>query len=88
MDEEIKPGMALQKAFTVWGDRMWETGAMGASPGPPKPFSRLPISYDNAFGGVDDFSPFPEEHRTYLPNPVGRGWHRLTQRELVDASGE
>lgn len=75
---------AMQKAFTVWGDRVWEAGVTGASPSQPRPFTRLPISYDNAFGGVDDFSPFPEEHRTYLPNPVGRGWHRLTQRELVD----
>jgi hypothetical protein len=75
---------AMQKAFTVWGDRVWEASVTGAAPGPPRPFTRQPISYDNAFGGVDNFSPFPEEHRTYLANPVGRGWHRLMQKELVD----
>lgn len=89
MAERVVVGLqfgAMQKAFTVWGDRVWEAGVTGAAPGPPKPFSRLPISYDTAFGGVDSFSPFAEEHRTYIANPIGRGWHRLTQKELVDGT--
>jgi hypothetical protein len=35
---------------------------------------------------VDSFSPFAEEHRTFLANPIGRGWHRITQKELVDGT--
>lgn len=86
MAERVVVGLqvgTMQKAFTVWGDRVWEAGMTGIEPGRPRPFAQLPITYGNAFGGVDGFSPFPEEHRTYLPNPVGRGWHRLLQKELV-----
>jgi hypothetical protein len=44
----------------------------------------MPISYDRAFGGVDNFHPDPAQHRPYMPNPVGRGYHRLLEPYLVD----
>src|SRR6185312_23502 len=33
---------------------------------------------------VDNWHPDPTQHRTYLPNPVGRGYHRLLEPYLVD----
>jgi hypothetical protein len=72
-----------QKLFTVVGDRMWRGGPVPRA-GTPEPFEVMPISYDRAFGGVDNFHPDPAQHRTYLPNPVGRGYHRLLEPYLVD----
>jgi hypothetical protein len=78
----IKVG-AWQKLFTVVGDRNWRGGPVPRA-GTPEPFEVMPISYDRAFGGVDNFHPDPAQHRTYLPNPVGRGYHRLLEPYLVD----
>jgi hypothetical protein len=44
----------------------------------------LPISYDVAFGGVDDKHPDPAEHSTYRRNPTGRGFHKHLKREWVE----
>ena len=78
----IKVG-AWQKVFTVVGDRNWRGGPVPRA-GTPEPFEVMPISYDRAFGGVDNFHPDPAQHRAYLPNPVGRGYHRLLDPHLVD----
>jgi hypothetical protein len=34
----------------------------------------MPISYDNAFGGIDTSQGDPANVKTFLPNPVGRGY--------------
>ena len=72
-----------QKVFMVVGDRVWRGGPVPRA-GTPEPFEVMPISYDRAFGGVDNFHPDPAQHRAYLPNPVGRGYHRLLEPYLVD----
>ncbi|HUB15132.1 MAG TPA: DUF2169 domain-containing protein [Acetobacteraceae bacterium] len=84
--ERIAVGLQVggwRKAFTVWGNRVWRGAAMGYTPSDPVPFSRLPISYDNAFGGTDERMRNPTQVRSYLPNPVGRGWHHHIYPELV-----
>lgn len=78
--ERIAVGLRLgdwRKSFAVWGDRQWRSAAIGYAPSEPWPFDRMPISYDNAFGGTD------ARMRSYLPNPAGRGWHHQIHRELV-----
>ena len=55
------------KRFEAVGERHWTMGALGLKPSRPKPFTRLPLSYDVAFGGAT-------EAGAYLPNPVGRGY--------------
>jgi hypothetical protein len=67
---------SLVKRIEVVGDRVWEAGLTGIRATPPQPFTRQPISYDVAFGGVDQDSDDPAEHDAYLPNPVGRGWRK------------
>jgi hypothetical protein len=74
---------AMRKSFAVWGDRVWRGAGVGYAPSDPEPFTRMPISYDNAFGGTDERIRDPAQVRSYLPNPVGRGWHRHIHRELV-----
>jgi hypothetical protein len=84
--ERIAVGLQVggwRKSFAVWGNRVWRAAAVGYAPSDPKPFVRLPIAYDNAFGGTDERMRDPAQHRSYLPNPVGRGWHHHIHRELV-----
>ena len=84
--ERVQVGIKLgnwQKVFTVVGDRVWRGGAVTRATA-PEPFEVKPISYGNAFGGVDNFHPDPAQHRAYMPNPVGRGYHRLLEPYLVD----
>ncbi len=54
---------AISKELYVFGDRHWIKG-LGVSWGlsNPVPFTEMPISYSNAFGGKD-----------YAPNPLGKG---------------
>jgi hypothetical protein len=72
-----------QKVFMVVGERVWRGGPVPRA-GTPEPFEVMPISYDRAFGGVDNFHPDPAQHRAYMANPVGCGYHRLLEPYLVD----
>ena len=84
--ERIAVGLqvgAQRKSFAVWGNRVWRAATVGYAPSEPEPFTRLPISYDNAFGGTDERMRDPAQVRSYLPNPVGCGWHHHIYRELV-----
>jgi hypothetical protein len=84
--ERIAVGLQVsgwRKSFAVWGNREWRRAQIGYAPSAPEPFERMPISYDNAFGGTDARMRDPAQHGTYLPNPVGRGWHRHIYPELV-----
>jgi hypothetical protein len=74
---------AWRKSFAVWGNRVWRGSGVGYTPSESEPFTRMPISYDNAFGGTDERMRDPAQVRSYLPNPVGRGWHHHIHRELV-----
>jgi uncharacterized protein YjbI with pentapeptide repeats len=49
----------VDKTLYAVGDRFWKGGA----PTPPQPFSELPITYANAFGGEG-----------YAQNPLGKGF--------------
>jgi hypothetical protein len=84
--ERVQVGIKLgqwQKVFSVVGNRVWRGGPLIRASS-PQPFELMAISYDNAFGGVDNFHPDPAQHRAYMANPIGRGYHRLTEPYLVD----
>ena len=74
----------MRKAFDVVGDRVWSATPVRTVPEPPRPFTEMPITYDRAFGGEDRAHPDPARHSVYMPNPIGRGYHRETASELVD----
>ncbi len=74
------------KSFAVLGDRFWESGNIAIRPGYPARFEVMPITYDRAFGGTDNFHANEKKHSAYMPNPVGRGYHRQLGRELVDGT--
>lgn len=56
----------LQKSLAVFGDRVWQNGR----PSAPKPFSRIPITWARAFGGVDAAG----GPGWYEANPAGVGY--------------
>jgi hypothetical protein len=65
------------KRFSVVGHRAWAKNFINEfTPTRPVPFESLPITYDCAFGGTDRTRQDAGDTRTYLRNPVGRGyWH-------------
>jgi hypothetical protein len=63
------------KSFAVVGDRIWYKAA-GVRATEPQPFTTMPISYDRAFGGVDQRHDDPAKHGAFMANPSGRGFHK------------
>jgi len=70
------------KTFNVVGDRVWEQRA-ATLPSAPERFIQRPITYEVAFGGVDDLDPDEDLPETYTANPVGRGWHRQRNQRWI-----
>jgi len=76
---------SLTKTFYVVGERYWDAG-IAISPGSPSRFDVMPITYDVAFGGLDNFHEDESKHSAYMPNPVGKGYHARLASELVDGT--
>ena len=76
----------MERAIEVVGDRVWQAGLGGITMSQPKHFSEMLVSYDRAFGGADRHSEDESEHDAFLPNPVGRGWHKHLKAAWVDGS--
>jgi len=76
----------ISKTFQVVGDRLWQVGNRIRPGSHVRPFARMPITYDRAFGGVDGFHPDSSRHSAYLPNPICRGYHAELKRALVDGT--
>jgi hypothetical protein len=58
------------KNLRVYGDRQWQIG--GATE--PQPFLRMPITYERAFGGVDEDADGKRVFGWERRNPVGAGF--------------
>lgn len=65
----------MSKSFNVVGDRIWDRKIFSAAPTPHRPFVRMPISYDRAYGGADKHPDKPDQIKTYTKNPVGVGYY-------------
>jgi hypothetical protein len=76
----------MTKRFTVVGDRRWQAGVRGVSVSAPEPFQRMPLSYDIAFGGVDNRHTDASKHAAFMRNPIGRGFHKDLRPEWVDGT--
>ena len=74
----------LTKSFAVVGPRAWQANAVSVFAGDPQPFITQPISYDAAFGGVDNFHEDPSKHHAFMSNPVGKGFHKHLKTAWVD----
>jgi hypothetical protein len=74
----------VNKRFDVVGDRGWLADMLGVAPAAPQPFQVMPITYDRAFGGVDNLNPDPETHTAFFANPVGRGFYPRSKGRPID----
>ncbi len=74
----------MEKSFDVAGNRHWKRGILLVDSTYPEPFTVMPISYDNSFGGVDRSQEDPLKHRWYPTNHAGVGFHEYLDAEFVD----
>jgi hypothetical protein len=58
---------SLTKSFEVVGNRVWQAGALYIAVSKPEPFTVMPISYNNAWGGVDRSQEDPAKHH-FIPS--------------------
>ncbi len=62
----------LDKTVRVYGDRVWEKRGGGYSPSAARPFEKIPLVYERAFGGADLSR--PDAPAFHPANPVGCGF--------------
>ncbi len=80
MEVSLRVG-PLVKRVRVFGERRW-VGLLGMKTS-PAPFERIPLIYENAYGG-SDASPEDEKRHAHEPrNPVGRGFRAKRTRMKV-----
>ena len=64
-----------RKSFAVVGNRTWVRQTLWVVASPPEPFTTMPVSYDNAFGGIDTGKDETETDHYFLENHAGAGYH-------------
>lgn len=67
---------AMQKKIGVIGDRQWIKQSFGYSASDVTPFERMPLLYENAFGGWDKRHDNISYHGFEARNTVGKGYYR------------
>jgi hypothetical protein len=72
------------KSFDVVGNRVWQAGALYFAVSKPEPFTVMPISYNNAWGGVDKSQEDSSKHHYYPLNHAGIGYHEYTSAKYMD----
>lgn len=74
----------IKKSFAVVGDRVWKSGFFGERASAIEPFTRMPISYDRAWGGAHPSEKNPEQMMAFADNPVGRGFYDGRDGKLLE----
>jgi hypothetical protein len=65
----------IKKTLRVTGDRVWQIGAVASHISAPKPFEKMPLTYERAYGGRDESDPKNPTWDTR--NPIGVGFRIL-----------
>ncbi len=73
LDAGVQVG-PLQKTVRVHGDRFWENSLIGMVMTDARPFQKMPLLYERAFGGVDLSDDNPKKHGAEHRNPIGAGF--------------
>lgn len=75
VDVSIRCGRWV-KVLRVHGDRVWMRGigASALSLARARPFDKMPITYERAWGGRDPDAKPDEPYRMAAENPIGRGY--------------
>lgn len=72
----------LLKEIRVVGNRFWRQTSLGPRASEPEAFVRMPISYDNAFGGIDDTD--DRGAISFSANPFGKGFFAQPRSRKID----
>jgi len=78
MNIGIRVGTLMQKAV-VFGNR---TGYRDINS--PEPFERMPLKWENAYGGLDTSHDNDKHHASHAANPVGKGF--IAKRSKLDSA--
>ncbi len=80
MDVSLAVG-PVASTVRVFGDRVWQRGAAGASVAWVKPFEHVPLVWERAFGGSDQTEKGPTAE---VRNPVGTGFRAAAGTKPLD----
>jgi hypothetical protein len=76
---------SVSKCFTVVGRRVYRMALLyGVTASAAEPFTVMPLSYDNAYGGVDRTNEDPGQHKWYPSNHVGVGYHPRAPAQALE----
>ncbi len=64
----------VRKDLLVRGENVFYSGVRGLTTTSPRPFVRMAVTYEHAYGGADSSASDPGRHRIYAKNPVGVGF--------------
>ena len=72
LDVAVEAGPVFKYSVAVFGERVWTKAADGSVvPGAPKPFTEMPLTMANAYGGTDEWDELPIP---FAANPGGKGY--------------
>ena len=72
MHVEVKLNNKSINKILVFGDRVWEKSMLGMDISTPEPFTQMPLTLENAFGGKAEFDGLAIP---YGNNPYGKGYN-------------
>jgi len=77
----------VKKQARVFGDRRWKKGLLGgASIIKIRPIEKIPLIWENTFGGIDASYKDPSKHEVCRENPVGKGF--IASKSTIDIDGQ
>lgn len=77
----------VKRQARVFGNRKWMMrGSGAASISRSTPFEKIPLTWEQAFGGADTSPQDPAGHQFCLENPVGRGL--ITGKSNINIDGQ
>lgn len=74
----------VRKVVRVFGERVWYPGGGAWAMTSPRPFERMPLTYERAYGGRDERHPDPRHHGWEPRNPVGTGFAATASADQLD----
>jgi len=84
LDVSLSVGPVAKKV-RVFGDRVWQATGLGrVRISDPLPFTKMPLVYERAFGGVDQSHEDAEKHGWEDRNPVGVGYRVNAGSKMLD----
>lgn len=73
------------KIVHVTGDRFWKWSLISITKTRPRPFLKMPLVYERAFGGKDFTHKKEKKHEVYPANPVGTGFVVNKTKQNINA---